>query len=213
MSEKSAAAPRRPWPLFQSFAGWRFGDLGADAVAGVTLAAIAIPEQMATARLAGFEAQIGFLALVAGAVGFAVFGASRLLSVGADSTIAPIFAGALALLATSGLAALRRRRGVARARRRPDSRARRRLSPRLRRRPAFHPGHHRVPGGNRRPHPRQPSAGAARPRGAARGLWSRRSPRSPRGSARRISPLSASASACSRSCWRANASIRAFPAR
>ena len=102
MSEKSAAAPPRPWPLFQSFAGWRFGDLGADAVAGVTLAAIAIPEQMATARLAGFEAEIGFLALVAGAVGFAVFGASRLLSVGADSTIAPIFAGALALLASAG---------------------------------------------------------------------------------------------------------------
>ena len=102
MSEKSAAAPRRPWPLLQSFAGWRLSDLGADAVAGVTLAAIAIPEQMATARLAGFEPQIGFLALFAGAVGFAVFGASRLLSVGADSTIAPIFAGALALLATSG---------------------------------------------------------------------------------------------------------------
>jgi len=102
MSEKSAAAARRPWPLFQSFAGWRLADIGADTVAGVTLAAIAIPEQMATARLAGFEPQIGFLALVAGAVGFAVFGASRLLSVGADSTIAPIFAGALALLATSG---------------------------------------------------------------------------------------------------------------
>ncbi|HYA71901.1 MAG TPA: SulP family inorganic anion transporter [Roseiarcus sp.] len=102
MSEKSATAPSRPWPFFQSFAGWRFSDLGADAVAGLTLAAIAIPEQMATARLAGFEPQIGFLALVAGAVGFAVFGASRLLSVGADSTIAPIFAGALALLATGG---------------------------------------------------------------------------------------------------------------
>jgi MFS superfamily sulfate permease-like transporter len=102
MSEKSTATPFRPWPLFQSFAGWRLPDLGADAVAGVTLAAIAIPEQMATARLAGFPAEVGFLALVAGAVGFAVFGASRLLSVGADSTIAPIFAGALALLATSG---------------------------------------------------------------------------------------------------------------
>ncbi|HYA72878.1 MAG TPA: SulP family inorganic anion transporter, partial [Roseiarcus sp.] len=102
MSEKSATASSRPRPFFQSFTGWRFSDLGADAVAGLTLAAIAIPEQMATARLAGFEPQIGFLALVAGAVGFAVFGASRLLSVGADSTIAPIFAGALALLATSG---------------------------------------------------------------------------------------------------------------
>jgi len=98
------AAPRRAWPLFRSFAGWRWSDLGVDAAVGLTLAAIAIPEQMATARLAGFEPQVGFLALFAGAAGFAVFGASRLLSVGADSTIAPIFAGALALLASAGSA-------------------------------------------------------------------------------------------------------------
>ena len=102
MNAPPAAAPLKPWPLFRSFAGWRWRDLGPDAVAGLTLAAIAIPEQMATARLAGFPPQIGFIALLAGAVGFAAFGASRLMSVGADSTIAPIFAGALALLATAG---------------------------------------------------------------------------------------------------------------
>ena len=79
MTSDGSAARRRDWPLFRSFAGWRARDLGADAVAGLTLAAIAIPEQMATARLAGFEAQIGFLALFAGAIGFAAFGASRLL--------------------------------------------------------------------------------------------------------------------------------------
>jgi MFS superfamily sulfate permease-like transporter len=103
MGEESGA-PRRARPLFRSFRGWRPADLGADVAAGLTLAAIAIPEQMATARLAGFEPQIGFLALFAGAVGFAAFGASRLMSVGADSTIAPIFAGALALLASAGSA-------------------------------------------------------------------------------------------------------------
>ena len=102
MNAPPAAAPPKPWPLFRSFAGWRWRDLAPDAVAGLTLAAIAIPEQMATARLAGFPPQIGFIALLAGAVGFAAFGASRLMSVGADSTIAPIFAGALALLATAG---------------------------------------------------------------------------------------------------------------
>jgi MFS superfamily sulfate permease-like transporter len=102
MSETPALAPPRPWPLFRSFAGWGWQDLGPDAIAGLTLAAIAIPEQMATARLAGLGPEIGFIALFAGAVGFAVFGASRLVSVGADSTIAPIFAGALALLANAG---------------------------------------------------------------------------------------------------------------
>ena len=97
-SASPADAPRL-WVVLRSFAGWRASDFGADAVAGLTLAAIAIPEQMATARLAGLPPRIGFFALLAGAIGFALFGASRRLSVGADSTIAPIFAGALAVLA------------------------------------------------------------------------------------------------------------------
>ena len=97
-------APRRPEP-------GRSSDLSpvgagptwaAIVVAGLTLAAIAIPSQMATARLAGFAPQVGFLALIAGAVGFALFGANRWMLVGANSTIAPIFAGALTLLAASG---------------------------------------------------------------------------------------------------------------
>ena len=100
--ETSAAPAGRPWPILRSFAGWRPGDLGADVVAGLTLAAIAIPSQMATARLANLTPQIGLLALIAAAIGFALFGDSRRLSVGADSTIAPIFAGALAVLAAAG---------------------------------------------------------------------------------------------------------------
>jgi sulfate permease, SulP family len=102
MNETHSAAAARPWPLFRSFAGWRPADLGPDVIAGLTLAAIAIPEQMATARLGGFAPQIGFLAIIAGAVGFAIFGSNRAMSVGADSTITPIFAGALALVAASG---------------------------------------------------------------------------------------------------------------
>ena len=90
------------WFILRSFAGWRPRDLGADAVAGLTLAAIAIPSQMATARLANFTPQIGLFALIAAAIGFALFGDSRRLSVGADSTIAPIFVGALAMLAAAG---------------------------------------------------------------------------------------------------------------
>ena len=92
---------QRSWPIFRSFAGWRPAQIAPDAIAGLTLAAIAIPEQMATARLAGFPPQIGFVALMAGAIGFTIFGDSRRLSVGADSTIAPIFAGALAGLAAA----------------------------------------------------------------------------------------------------------------
>ena len=103
-SPATAVAQVPLWPVLRSFAGWRLADLRPDLVAGLTLAAIAVPEQMATARLAGLGPEIGFLALIAGAIGFALFGASRWISVGADSTIAPIFAGGLAIVAASGRA-------------------------------------------------------------------------------------------------------------
>jgi SulP family sulfate permease len=88
--------------LFRSLRGAGAGAWRYDLVAGLTLAAIAIPEQMATARLGGFSPQIGFFAFIAGSLAFAALGASRCLSSGADSTITPIFAGTLAHLAASG---------------------------------------------------------------------------------------------------------------
>ncbi len=92
---------KRSWPIFRSLQGAR-ASWRVDLVAGLTLAAIALPEQMATARLGGFEPYVGFFAFVAGSVGFALLGANRFLSSGADSTITPIFAGSLALLASVG---------------------------------------------------------------------------------------------------------------
>ena len=89
-------------PVFRSLRGWSANDFGGDVTAGLTLAAIAIPEQMATASLGGFSPALGFFAFIAGSIAFAIFGASRYVSVGADSTITPIFAGALAVLAVTG---------------------------------------------------------------------------------------------------------------
>ncbi|MGH7023331.1 MAG: SulP family inorganic anion transporter [Caulobacteraceae bacterium] len=88
--------------LFASLRGYKGAFVAPDLVAGLTLAAIAIPEQMATARLGALPPQLGFIAFIAASIAFAIFGASRQLSAGADSTITPIFAGSLALLATSG---------------------------------------------------------------------------------------------------------------
>ena len=45
---------------------------------------------------AGLSPEIGFFAFLAGSLAFAMFGDSRFLSCGADSTITPIFAGGLA---------------------------------------------------------------------------------------------------------------------
>jgi sulfate permease, SulP family len=97
-----SAGARKAWPVFRSLNPYHVRFLSHDLFAGLTLAAIAIPEQMATARLGGFSPQIGFFAFLAGSLAFAAFGSNRFLSCGADSTITPIFAGGLALLAASG---------------------------------------------------------------------------------------------------------------
>ena len=98
----AAAGADKAWPVFRSLTSYRLQFLSHDLFAGLTLAAIAIPEQMATARLGGFAPQIGFFAFLAGSLAFAAFGSNRFLSCGADSTITPIFAGTLVLLAASG---------------------------------------------------------------------------------------------------------------
>src|SRR6202521_2474397 len=86
------AGANNAWPVFRSLDSYRPRFLTRDLVAGLTLAAIAIPEQMATARLGGFSPEVGFYAFLAGSLAFALFGNSRFLSCGADSTITPIFA-------------------------------------------------------------------------------------------------------------------------
>jgi SulP family sulfate permease len=91
-----------PWPLFRSLRAYQLQFISHDLFAGLTLAAITIPEQMATARLGGFAPQIGFFAFLAGSLAFAAFGSNRFLSCGSDSTITPIFAGGLAVLAATG---------------------------------------------------------------------------------------------------------------
>ena len=52
------ARANNAWPLFRSLDSYRPRFLTRDLVAGLTLAAIAIPEQMATARLGGFSPEI-----------------------------------------------------------------------------------------------------------------------------------------------------------
>src|ERR1700710_2446812 len=102
IANSRVASRPRDWPVFRSFASYSPAFLTQDLVAGLTLAAIVIPEQMATARLGGFTPLIGFFAFLGGSLAFAILGSNRFLSCGADSTITPIFAGGLALLAASG---------------------------------------------------------------------------------------------------------------
>jgi SulP family sulfate permease len=84
--------------------GYRRSWLVADLAAGLTLVAIAIPEQMATAHLANMPAVAGFYAFIAGSLLFALLGRHPRMSVGADSTIAPVFAAGVAAVAATGSA-------------------------------------------------------------------------------------------------------------
>jgi len=102
----SVARRQQPRLLFSSFEGWTKDCIGQDILAGLTLTAITVPEQMATAKLGGFEPQIGFYAFIGATIGFVALGASRVLTAGADSTITPIFAGTVAALAAGGSVAV-----------------------------------------------------------------------------------------------------------
>lgn len=82
--------------------GYRAAWLSADALAGLTLVAVAVPGQMATAQLAGLPVMAGLYAFVAGSLVYALLGANRHLSVGADSTIAPLLATGVASAAAAG---------------------------------------------------------------------------------------------------------------
>jgi high affinity sulfate transporter 1 len=88
--------------VFTSLHGYQRTWANADLVAGLTLLAIALPEQLATSRLAGMPPITGFYAFIAGTVLFALLGSNRQMSVGADSTIAPLFAAGVVGLAALG---------------------------------------------------------------------------------------------------------------
>lgn len=87
--------------LLASLHGYRSSWVIGDLVAALTLLAIAVPEQLATARLAGMPPITGFYAFVAGSVMFALLGSNPQMSVGADSTIAPLFAVGIAAVVSA----------------------------------------------------------------------------------------------------------------
>ncbi len=89
-------------PLAPSVRGYQRSWLTGDLLAGITLLVIAVPEQLATSRLAGMPAATALWAFVAATIAFFLLGSSKTVSVGADSTIAPLFAAAVAHLATTG---------------------------------------------------------------------------------------------------------------
>ncbi|HTV11824.1 MAG TPA: SulP family inorganic anion transporter [Acidimicrobiales bacterium] len=92
----------RALPVLPTLRRYKRSSFAPDLLAGLTLVAIAIPEQMATAHLANMPTVAGFYAFIAGSAAFAIFGRDPAMSVGADSTTAPVFAAGVAAVAATG---------------------------------------------------------------------------------------------------------------
>jgi SulP family sulfate permease len=73
-----------------------------DALAGVVLAAMDIPQVLGYSKIAGMPVVTGLYSLMLPLVAFAAFGSSRYLMVAADSATAAIFAGGMSNAATPG---------------------------------------------------------------------------------------------------------------
>jgi high affinity sulfate transporter 1 len=82
----------RRFPAARWIAGYRAAWLPYDAVAGVTLAAYAIPVALAYAGLAGLPPQVGIYGYLLGGLGYALLGSSRQLAIGPTSAISLMLA-------------------------------------------------------------------------------------------------------------------------
>src|SRR4051812_37586534 len=95
------APPRHNLPLFEGLLPVNRSRIPVEVVAGVTLAALAIPEVMGYSSIAGMPVITGLYTILLPLFAFAVFGSSRHLVVGADSATAAVMAAGLAGLAVA----------------------------------------------------------------------------------------------------------------
>jgi len=91
---------RRGWQIGPEWLrAYRKGDLGADVVAGVTVATMLVPQAMAYALLADLPVEVGLYASLLPVAVYALSGTSRFLSVGPVAMISLLVANAIGPLA------------------------------------------------------------------------------------------------------------------
>src|SRR5215469_14128029 len=86
------------WQIFHSILPFEKSRLPADLMAGITLAALGIPEVMGYTRIIGTPVVTGLYTMLLPMLVFALVGSSRHLVVSADSATAAMVAAALASL-------------------------------------------------------------------------------------------------------------------
>ena len=89
-------------PILQGVLPIKGSQIPAELIAGLTLAALAIPEVMGYTKIAGTPVIYGLYTILIPMALFALFGSSRHLVVGADSATAAILAAGLVGLAATG---------------------------------------------------------------------------------------------------------------
>src|SRR3954464_10555152 len=99
MNSPSGQRWLRFFPPASWLAAYRSEWLSSDAIAGVTLAAYAIPVSLAYAALAGLPPQVGIYGYMLGGIGYALLGSSRQLAIGPTSAISLMIAGTVGALA------------------------------------------------------------------------------------------------------------------
>jgi sulfate permease, SulP family len=92
----------RTIPVAGELTRYRFPSARRDGVAGVTVAALAVPSAMAYAEVAGVSPVNGLYALLLPAVAYAFLGSSRQLSIGPEGSISTLVAAAVLPLAVAG---------------------------------------------------------------------------------------------------------------
>ena len=102
MSTTKSAAKGLRLPLFQGLLPINASQIPTEIIAGITLAALAIPEVMGYTKIAGTPVVTGLYTILIPMALFAIFGSSRHLVVGADSATAAILAAGLVGLASVG---------------------------------------------------------------------------------------------------------------
>src|SRR5215831_6968193 len=102
MTDSINPGPRSKWswlPPVQWLGSYQAAWLPSDVVAGVTLAAYAIPVSLAYASLAGLPPQVGIYGYLLGGLGYALLGSSRQLAIGPTSAISLMVAASVAPMA------------------------------------------------------------------------------------------------------------------
>ena len=100
--KQKAPLLERAVPVSEELPAYGGGHARRDVLAGVTVAALALPSGMAYAELAGLSPVNGLYALLLPTVAYVLLGSSRQLVIGPEGSIAALVAAAILPLAAAG---------------------------------------------------------------------------------------------------------------